>query len=211
MKQERFFSPPRLVCTAILFFFSASVLAQSSPVLTLEQALKTIDAPHPDLQIAQAERDLARADQASVSARRDLSVSLEGRLQRVKPASSGSNFITDNSVRLAARKNLFDFGRSDNAEGAARAVVEARDLDWMDVREQRRIDIMQRYFDVLLADLQYTADNEYMAVAYVTLDNAVSRMASEAQSKSATATPDAGVARGCHEPTRTVGIRFGRP
>jgi outer membrane protein TolC len=175
MKQERFFSPPRLVCTAILFFFSASVLAQSSPVLTLEQALKTIDAPHPDLQIAQAERDLARADQASVSARRDLSVSLEGRLQRVKPASSGSNFITDNSVRLAARKNLFDFGRSDNAEGAARAVVEARDLDWMDVREQRRIDIMQRYFDVLLADLQYTADNEYMAVAYVTLDNARDR------------------------------------
>ena len=148
---------------------------RASGVLTLEQALKTIDAPHPDLQIAQAERDLARADQASVSARRDLSVSLEGRLQRVKPASGNTDFISDNSVRLAARKNLFDFGRSDNAEGAARAVVEARDLDWMDARVQRRIDIMQRYFDVLLADLQYAVDNEYMSVAYVTLDNARDR------------------------------------
>ncbi len=175
MKQGRFFSRPHVVCTAVLFFFSASVLAQSSSILTLEQALKSIDAPHPDLQIAQAERDLALADQASVGARRDFSVSLEGRLQRVKPASSDSDFISDNSLRLAARKNLFDFGRTDNAVGAARAVVAARDLDWMDVRAQRRLDVMQRYFDVLLADLQYTADNEYMSVAYVTLDNARDR------------------------------------
>ena len=166
---------PRLLCTAILLFFSASVAAQSGQVLTLEQALKTIDAPHPDLQIAQAERDMALADQSGVSARRDLSVTLEGRLQRVKPVNAGADFLSDNSVRLSARKNLFDFGRSDNAVGAARAVVQARDLDWMDVREQRRIEIMQRYFDVLLADLQYTADNEYMSVAYVTFDNARDR------------------------------------
>ena len=166
---------PRLLCTAILFFFSASVAAQSGQVLTLEQALKAIDAPHPDLQIAQAERDMALADQAGVSARRDLSVTLEGRLQRTKPANAGADFLSDNSVRLSARKNLFDFGRSDNAEGAARAEVQARDLDWMEVRDQRRIDIMQRYFDVLLADLQYTVDNEYMAVAYVTFDNARDR------------------------------------
>ena len=175
MKLGRSTPRPRLLCTAILLFFSASVAAQSGQVLTLEQALKTIDAPHPDLQIAQAERDMALADQAGVSARRDLSVTLEGRLQRVQPASSGADFLSDNSVRLSARKNLFDFGRSDNAVGAARAVVQARDLDWMDVREQRRIEIMQRYFDVLLADLQYTADNEYMSVAYVTFDNARDR------------------------------------
>jgi outer membrane protein TolC len=175
MKLGRPTPRPRLLCTAIVFFFSASVAAQSGQVLTLEQALKTINAPHPDLQIAQAERDMALADQAGVSARRDLSVTLEGRLQRVQPASSGADFLSDNSVRLSARKNLFDFGRSDNAVGAARAVVQARDLDWMDVREQRRIEIMQRYFDVLLADLQYTADNEYMSVAYVTFDNARDR------------------------------------
>ncbi|MDP3126612.1 MAG: TolC family protein, partial [Thiobacillus sp.] len=37
------------------------------------------------------------------------------------------------------------------------------------------IDIMARYFDVLLADMQYAADNEFMAVAYVSWDNAQDR------------------------------------
>ncbi|MBS1147942.1 MAG: hypothetical protein H6R08_2118 [Proteobacteria bacterium] len=39
----------------------------------------------------------------------------------------------------------------------------------------RRIDIMARYFDVLLADMQYAADNEFMAVAYVSWDDAKDR------------------------------------
>ena len=34
---------------------------------------------------------------------------------------------------------------------------------------------MARYFDVLLADMQYAADNEFMAVAYVSWDNAKDR------------------------------------
>jgi outer membrane protein TolC len=43
------------------------------------------------------------------------------------------------------------------------------------VQSLRRIDIMARYFDVLLADMQYAADNEFMAVAYVSWDNAKDR------------------------------------
>ena len=173
MRPRRAALRPRLLYAAILLCLSAGAAAQTDKVLTLEQALKAADAPHPDLQIAQAEREMALADQASVSARRDLSVTLEGRLQRAKPP--GADFLSDNSVGLVARKNLFDFGRSAHAEGAARAVVKARDLDLMDVRDQRRLVIMARYFDVLLADLHYAVDNEYMAVAYVTFDNARDR------------------------------------
>jgi len=175
MKPGRAVLRPRFLCAAILFCLAASAAAQDDKVLTLAQALKAADAPHPDLEIAQAERDMALADQANIGARRDLSVTLEGRLQRAKPSISGADFLSDNSVRLAARKNLFDFGRSDHAEDAARAVVKARDLNLMDVRDQRRLVIMARYFDVLLADLQYAVDNEYMAVAYVTFDNARDR------------------------------------
>ena len=175
MKSRRVVLRPDLLCAAILFCFSAGAAAQSDPVLTLEQALKAADAPHPDLQIAQAERDMALADQEEVSAQGDLSVALESRLQRVKLSPAGSDYLSDNSVGLVARKNLFDFGRSAHAEGAARAVVKARDLDLIDARDQRRIDIMARYFDVLLADLHYAVDNEYMAVAYVTFDNARDR------------------------------------
>ena len=163
-------------CCLMVLLFSPALIAQSAKVLTLAQALQAAEAPHPDIQIAEAERELAQADQAAVGARRDLSIQAEGRLQRVKPANSDADYVSDNSVRFAARKNLFDFGRSDNAEGAARALLEARELSLADTRDQRRIDIMTRFFDVLIADYQFTADNEYMAVAFVTFDNARDRL-----------------------------------
>ncbi len=162
-------------CLMVLLF-SPALIAQSAKVLTLAQALQAAEAPHPDIQIAEAERELALADQAVVGARRDLSIQAEGRLQRVKPANSDADYVSDNSVRFAARKNLFDFGRSDNAKGAARALLEARELSLTDTRDQRRIDIMARFFDVLVADYQFTADNEYMSVAFVTFDNARERL-----------------------------------
>lgn len=160
----------------LLSLLAPNLAAQGGKVLTLEQALQAADAAHPEVQIAEAEREMALADQAAVGARRDLSVVAEGRLQRVKPANPGADYVSDNSVRLAARKNLFDFGRAYNAEGAARALVEARDLNLIDTRDQRRIDIMARYFDVLIADHQFIADNEYMAAAYVAFDHARERL-----------------------------------
>ena len=170
MSSRGIFLPSRFLCAAALCFLWAGAFAQSTKPLSLEQALQAAEAPHPDLQIAQAERDLAHADQAFASARGDLSLTLEGRLQRAQPSSSGADFISDNSLRLSARKNLLDFGRSENAIGAARAVTEARDQSLLEARDQRRIDIMARFFDVLLADMQAVVDAEYMTVAFLNFD-----------------------------------------
>lgn len=167
------------LASAICYFLFLSpppLAAQGSKVLTLDQALQTANAPHPDLQLAEAERELALADQAIVGARRDLSVLTEGRLQRVKPANADSSYVSDNSLRFLARKNIHDFGRSYSAEEASRAVVHARDFALIDARYQRRIDIMARYFDVLISDYQFTADNEYMSEAYVSFDHARGRL-----------------------------------
>ena len=46
----------------------------------------------------------------------------------------------------------------------------------MDARQRRRIEIMSRYFDVLLADLQFSTLNEYMAVTYVNFDHSRDRL-----------------------------------
>ncbi len=54
---------------------------------------------------------------------------------------------------------------------AARGEADARGLQVMDARAQRRLTLMARYFDVLLADMRYNADTEFMAVAYVDWDN----------------------------------------
>jgi outer membrane protein TolC len=173
----------------VYFFAFATILsplslaAQDVKALTLEQALLAADSPHPDLQIAQAERELALADQSATGARRDLSVSLEGRLQQAQSALPDAKFSADNSVRLLARKNLYDFGRSSSAEGAASAIVDARGLQLIDVRDQRRLDIMARFFDVLITDMQYVSDNEYMTVWYLTFDRARERFEQKLASK----------------------------
>jgi outer membrane protein TolC len=162
---------------ALLIFFASSVACAANGVLTLAEALRAADEPHPDVEAAQAERALALADLELTTARTDLMLNLEARLQRVRPAlrPSDTDFISDNSVRLFARKNLWDFGRSQRAEEAARLVLDAREKSLLDVRDQRRLTIMARYFDVLLADLRYTVDNEYLAVAYVAFDQARDR------------------------------------
>jgi outer membrane protein TolC len=65
---------------------------------------------------------------------------------------------------------LYDFGRSVNSIGAARAVSEAREQSLLEARDQHRIDIMARFFDVLMADLQTTIDGELMTVAFLNFD-----------------------------------------
>lgn len=165
------------VAVALLVGGVALPAVAAGAALTLEAALNAADAPHPDIEIIEAERSLALAERQIAGARQDFSVTAEGRLQRVKPSlpPNGSDYLSDNSLRLVARKNLFDFGRTFNAESAAQSVVDARELSLLEARDQRRLDIMARFFDVLLADLRYMADNEHLAVSYVTFDNARDR------------------------------------
>lgn len=139
--------------------------------LTLEEALATADAQHPDVLLAQANRDIALAEVELAGSRSDTGISLEGILRSGRPSNSGQDFTADNSIRLAARKTLYDFGRSSNAEQAAQLNFQSREADISSALDRRRLEIMSRYFDVLLADLQYTVDNELMAVHYVSFDH----------------------------------------
>lgn len=164
----------RIAC--LLLLSAASSLAAAG-TLTLEAALGAAESAHPDLLLAQAEKDSALADQSLARSRQDTSVNLEGILRSGRPTSWNPDFVADNSVRLSARKTLYDFGRSSNAELAAAYEVNAREADLTTARDRRRLDIMARYFDVLLADLQYTVDNELMAVYFVNYDQGKDRLA----------------------------------
>ncbi len=143
--------------------------------LTLEQALASVAEAHPDLRMAEADRAMALAERDLAGARGDWNLNLEAGLRRAKPT-IGPESVSDNTLRLNARKSIYDFGRTALAEQAAESVLAAREAALLDVRSRRRLEIMTRFFDVLLADLQYAADNEYMAVAYVNLDNARHRL-----------------------------------
>jgi outer membrane protein TolC len=166
-----------LNCITCLFFLTAGCAPALAGTLTLEAALATAESAHPDLLLAQADRDSALADQHIANSNRDTNVDLEGILRSGRPTTGGQDFTSDNSVRLTARKTLYDFGRSSNAELAAQYELNAREADLTTVLDNRRLEIMARYFDVLLADMQYTTDNELMSVYYVSFDQGKDRLA----------------------------------
>ncbi len=148
--------------------------AAAAERLTLDEALASVAAAHPDRRIAESELALARADRGAAASRQDFSLFLDGSLRRGRQP--GGDWKPDNLARIVARKPLFDFGRSGHAVAAADQEIAARQAALFNVETLRRIDIMARYFDVLLADMQYAADNEFMAVAYVSWDDAKDRL-----------------------------------
>ncbi len=155
---------------------SSAALAER---LTLEEALAAATSAHPDRRIAESDLAVARADRQQAESLRDFSLFLDGALRSGRRPNDSlvdaGEWKADNIGRIVARKPLLDFGRSSQAIAAADQGVAARQADLYNVENLRRIDIMARYFDVLLADLQYAADNEFMAVAYVNWDSAQDR------------------------------------
>ena len=160
----------------LVFFCFMSVVSQlqaqgTGKPLTLETALASVASAHPDLLLAQAERDGAIAERDIAASRLDSSVNFEGILRSGSRNNALQDFAPDNGVRLTARKTLYDFGRSSAAEQAGLSELKAREADLLTARDKRRIEVMSRFFDVLIADLQFTADNEMMAVIFVGLDH----------------------------------------
>lgn len=161
-------------CWALILFLPVAAAAAPRPLpepLTLDYALSLADDAHPDLEEAKAELELAEAGLLAAQSRTGTRVSIEGRLRWVQPPDiSPDQEHGDHRLSLFVRKPLYDFGRSGAGEEAARAEILGQELAYADIRARHRVDIMARFFDVLIADLEFARDNEAMAVAYVSLD-----------------------------------------
>lgn len=161
----------------LILVLPLAVWADDKP-LTLADALAAANEPHPQLDAAKADLDLALAEQQLAISQGDLALSLDGALRSGRPTTSPdeAGWASDNSIRLVARKTLFDFGRTAQTIAAARSESSAREINLLEVKDARRINIMARFFDVLLADMQDAAASEYLAVAYTRWDDAKSRL-----------------------------------
>jgi len=162
----------RRVAWSALLACALSSAAGAEP-LTLDEALATVSAAHPDRRVAESELALSRADRDQAASRQDFNLFLDGSLRSGRRPDG--DWKPDNIGRIVARKPLLDFGRSSQAIAAADQEIAARQAALLNIESLRRIDIMARYFDVLLADMQYAADNEFMTVAYLDWDKARER------------------------------------
>ncbi|HIP53544.1 MAG TPA: TolC family protein [Chromatiales bacterium] len=139
--------------------------------LTLETALAMAEDDHPELEQADARLRLARAQRLAAEADNGLELGVELSARVIEPSRSSSyQQHNDSFARLYARKRLYDFGRTRWRLEAEDAEIKAREWSMIEVRRRRRIEVMSRFFDVHLADLENARDTEAMAVAFVRLD-----------------------------------------
>jgi len=164
-----------MLCLPLVLF--ASLPAANAARLTLETVLEQADTAHPELDLAQARSDLAQAEAALAQSLNDFRVNLDASLRSGRNPVFNDQFHPDHQLRLNARKTLIDSGRQLAGSQAADLERQARDLQLLDARAQRRISLMARYFDVLLAEMRDAAETEALAVAYVNWDNAKDRQA----------------------------------
>src|SRR6056297_2222008 len=157
-----------------LVLVSSPVAAQepASPALpqplTLAHALALADEPHPDLLGSRAGLALARAERDGVNADDDATAVLSTTLAWAEEDRFGES--RDHAVGVAVRKRLYDFGYSTARRESAAAGVRSSASRLLDARQQRRITILEAYFDVILADLAFARDNEAMALEFVRFD-----------------------------------------
>jgi outer membrane protein TolC len=159
-----------MLCTGIALAEPVSPEPLPNP-LTLDHALALADDAHPDIELAKARLSLSQAQASAAEAQTGLEISgqvLPQYVQRTAPALAFQN--SDNQAHLLVTKRLYDFGASAAQRDAANSLVASSSLDFLDVRQKRRIEIMRHFFGVLLADLRYMVDNEAMAAAYVNYD-----------------------------------------
>ncbi|RMG32681.1 MAG: TolC family protein, partial [Gammaproteobacteria bacterium] len=144
--------------------------------LTLEAALRLARPQVPLLLKAEAQQQSARAGLLESEALDGLRVKLDGSLWAIKPSYRSSNRSSnDSSAHLRVHKRLYDFGYQPARKDAAARRVAAGKAEQLDARQRNRLAIMQAYFDVILADLEFARDNEAMSVAFVQYDRARDR------------------------------------
>ncbi len=164
---------PILAVLGLLLHLPAAGLAgQALPEpLSLGEALRLAGENHPLLSASRADIESLQADAARAYARDDIDIGARLQARFIEPSDVATDQShNDSRAALFARKQLYDFGRTEALEAAAETRVNGGRLRFSADLTQYRIRVMQAFFDVLIADLTFARDNEAMAVAFVQAD-----------------------------------------
>ncbi len=147
---------------------SAANAADALPSpLTLRDVLAGADRlPVPVMQARWRQAELT-AGRLAVEQPRQLQVSLEGEAGVHELEGRGRRY---HRLQLVGRKLLYDGGREAALTAALDQEHAAERLNEQWARAQYRLQLIESFFNVVLADLRYRTLNEKMAVVYVTLD-----------------------------------------
>jgi outer membrane protein TolC len=161
-----------LLCTLPLWRVTYALEPLPSP-LSLQDALILADAGHPEQMSADAALAQAAAQQQQIDAVDDLRIDLAAELRYIEPSELAVyQTHNDSLARLNISKQLYDFGRTAYAQEAADASLASHRWQLVEVRQQRKLEVMKRFFNVLLADLEFARDNEALSIDFIRFDRA---------------------------------------
>ena len=146
--------------------------------LTLEAALDSAQNPTHFEMIEIEQRLQALAAEFGIErSNNDFRLDLTGRLREVGlndvAKDSGENDGGDNAASLILSKPLYDFGLLDSLESRKELQIRALEQQKILLIEQRRLQILEKYFAVLNADNRFLSENEALAIGFIRYDNAV--------------------------------------
>lgn len=164
--------------TLLMFSLTSAIAAETviksealPEPLTLDLALSLIDQQHPDLRYIEADLKDAQSSLQQAKSNNDLSINLKADARWIEPSVLATNQSNeDHRVGLLVNKTLYDFGRSSAQIDAASQQVLSQSMQYLNAKQRQHLNVMKRYFDVVLADLQFYRYNEEMAVAYIQFD-----------------------------------------
>ena len=169
-----------LMASPVLQADSSSTVPLPLPApLTLVDALSLASESHPDLRIAWANVSRAGIRLREVESSYGVNSLLEIQPRVASKASvSGVDFEDDSRFGLVIRKRLSDFGRSASRHVAASAAVRGEEATYQARRNLHALEVMEKFFAVILADLAYQAHDESMTVSYFRYKRLADRQAS---------------------------------
>lgn len=141
--------------------------------LTLEAALSIARQDHPNLEIARSNVLKQQAQTLDAVSDAGLNASLGLRpqwVQPVEPEVGDSLWVDDHFGELSISKRLTDFGHTSALLKQGENQTKSAMVLLSDLKNQRELDVMRLYFDVLIADMAAQRDREAMALSFVTLD-----------------------------------------
>ncbi len=154
----------------LILFGPTPLLAEFRPIpepLTLAEALTFAESDHPDLQLASTMVGQSQARLAQARDEQGWRVDLNGRIRWKSLQNQPGKEWDDHQLSLSARKPLYDFGRSALTESIAGERVAMDEVALSQTLSDKKLEIMERFFAVLLADLQRTVDDEAMTIAFL--------------------------------------------
>lgn len=137
--------------------------------LTLDKALELLDPNHPDIALPNAELQLANAELELSESHTGIKSYLDLVAARSEPTTL-DDAQSDNYAKLVISKTLYDFGKSAAENDSYNALVASQENKFTNKLQLHQLEIMKRFFNVLLADLRYRVDDEEMTQRFLKYD-----------------------------------------